>query len=329
MKRMFLFLFMSLFLLSFASASLMDGLLSYYQLDESSGAVIDIHGNNNATNTGAIAGITGKIGTAYNLSSTDHIATDSNTGLSGSTSRSVSMWLYNTDFTLLNHQCFGSMGTNTAGNLWRMQISNGNIIWWSCWGGGCDWDTGIGFPLSQWNHLVFTYNGTDLALYLNGALQITRTQAMNTTNSAFWIGDDLTGEANGWRGLIDEVALYNRTLNSTEVLESYNNNSGLTYDFTTPLVCSVLSSGNYTITDGYLIADPSSAYLYSNVSLNYSYSAVENSPAGDIIEDTSLSIASVVVWFPIVIVLSVMVVLVLLTVLIIQTIKGSGLMESA
>jgi len=60
------------------------------------------------------------------------------------------------------------------------------------------------------------------------------------------------------------------------------------------------------------------------VSFNYNWDA--DNTATDVMNDTTVSIASVTDWFPIFIVIGAMVVLILLTVIIITAIRGSGLM---
>jgi len=58
-------------------------------------------------------------------------------------------------------------------------------------------------------------------------------------------------------------------------------------------------------------------------------SATTDSTAIDVINDTTVSLAGVTTWFPIIIVITAMVVLILLTVIIITAIRGSGLVASA
>ena len=53
------------------------------------------------------------------------------------------------------------------------------------------------------------------------------------------------------------------------------------------------------------------------------------SQTGQVINDTTGSIAGATTWFPVIIILSVIVVLILLTVMIIVAIRGSGLGDSA
>ena len=57
--------------------------------------------------------------------------------------------------------------------------------------------------------------------------------------------------------------------------------------------------------------------------------ATNNTVAGNVIGNTTESIASVTDWFDIFIVIAAMVVLILLTVIIIVAIRGSGLMEGS
>jgi len=58
-------------------------------------------------------------------------------------------------------------------------------------------------------------------------------------------------------------------------------------------------------------------------------SATDDATAIDVINDTTVSLAGVTTWFPIIIVITAMVVLILLTVIIITAIRGSGLVASA
>lgn len=94
----------------------------------------------------------------------------------------------------------------------------------------------------------------------------------------------------------------------------------------------VLTAGNYSIANGVLTANPSSTYLYSsNIEISYDYVGSQNSVAGNVIQDTTSSIAGTVTWFPIILTITAMVVLILLTVIIITSIRSSGLIpeESA
>ncbi|WP_206068505.1 LamG-like jellyroll fold domain-containing protein [Nonomuraea composti] len=81
-------------------------------------------------------------------------------------------------------------------------------------------------PLNTWSHLATTYDGTTLRLYVNGVLAGQRTAGgpIRTDNGILRIGgNSLWSEY--FNGLIDEVRIYNRALNATEIQT----------DMTTPL----------------------------------------------------------------------------------------------
>ena len=78
-------------------------------------------------------------------------------------------------------------------------------------------------PLNAWSHLASTYDGTNLRFYVNGALVTTKvtTGAMpNTANPLRIGGNAIWGEY--FSGLIDEVRVYNRALNATELTADMN-----------------------------------------------------------------------------------------------------------
>jgi glucose/arabinose dehydrogenase/PKD repeat protein len=74
------------------------------------------------------------------------------------------------------------------------------------------------------NHIVGTYDGTTLKLYLNGTLVSTRTSAgiaLNTTGGLYTGRTDTTSQAT-----IDEVAVYPTALSQTRVQAHYNASFG-------------------------------------------------------------------------------------------------------
>jgi concanavalin A-like lectin/glucanase superfamily protein/galactose oxidase-like protein/Big-like domain-containing protein/Kelch motif protein len=73
-------------------------------------------------------------------------------------------------------------------------------------------------PLNAWTHLAVTYDGTALRLYVNGTLVSTTALAgaMATSADALRIGgNSVWGEY--FKGLIDEVRIYNRALSASEI----------------------------------------------------------------------------------------------------------------
>jgi len=76
---------------------------------------------------------------------------------------------------------------------------------------------------SQWYHIVYSFNGTNNLLYINGTLD----NSTVTSSSPYTNSDPLTIGmwGNSWQpfnGSIDEVAIYNRSLSAAEVAALYN-----------------------------------------------------------------------------------------------------------
>jgi Concanavalin A-like lectin/glucanases superfamily len=104
----------------------------------------------------------------------------------------------------------------------------------------------------QWAHLVFTSNGTWWKGYIDGT-----EYALSGTNEGHWFDDLGAGthsieigrverlSANSWKfnGSIDEVMIFNRTLNATEVANIYNNQSSRFF----PLGNMLFQNNNFSV----------------------------------------------------------------------------------
>ena len=78
-------------------------------------------------------------------------------------------------------------------------------------------------PVSIWTYLAVTYDGSTLRLYVNGTQVGSRaaTGAIQTTTNPLWIGGNQPyGEF--FRGLIDEVRVYNRALSQADIQTDMN-----------------------------------------------------------------------------------------------------------
>lgn len=99
--------------------------------------------------------------------------------------------------------------------------------------GGSAWSYKLSSPLSlnQWYHIVITYTNSDMHIYVDGTDQaLTAVWAVPTdilTSTAplvFGTADitDTTDLNNPFKGSMDEIAVFNKVLSSTEVSELYN-----------------------------------------------------------------------------------------------------------
>jgi hypothetical protein len=78
-------------------------------------------------------------------------------------------------------------------------------------------------PLNQWTHLGIVFTGTEARFYLNGTL--TQTSPLTATITArgqqLRVGADAaTGQF--YKGLLDDLRIYNRTLTDTELQTDLN-----------------------------------------------------------------------------------------------------------
>lgn len=136
------------------------------------------------------------------------------------TSFTIEAWIYKSnnnnaeeDILRRSDQYALCLGTDTnkisvrAGNKW-------NNFAWTC-------------PLNAWQHIIVTYDNSSLLYYVNGTLlntnpvqQILSGNNTVDTSSVLRLGYYW---ANTWfKGSIDEVRLYNRAINSTEISYSFN-----------------------------------------------------------------------------------------------------------
>jgi hypothetical protein len=79
--------------------------------------------------------------------------------------------------------------------------------------------------MNQWNHVVGTYDGSDLKIYVNGYLQNSDSTSADPVrnNQPLRIGGNvfLSGEYAAFAGRLDEVTIYNHALSAAEVRDTF------------------------------------------------------------------------------------------------------------
>jgi len=80
---------------------------------------------------------------------------------------------------------------------------------------------------TDWHHIAAVYNDTDMRIYIDGSLDSngadnpkTYSAGIDNSTSQFRLGADING--NRLDGLLDEVAIFDRELSSTEISNLYN-----------------------------------------------------------------------------------------------------------
>lgn len=85
-------------------------------------------------------------------------------------------------------------------------------------------ETVTALVVDAWSHIVVTYDGATLVLYLNGVnvTQASTTAVIPSTGVALAIASDIPDAPGGdYTGYLDELALYDRALSSAEVQNHY------------------------------------------------------------------------------------------------------------
>ena len=111
----------------------------------------------------------------------------------------------------------------------------------------------VALPTGRWVHLVVTYNasapsGSRKKFYYDGVLVTTTSgpSSMPSTSSNLHIGILNANYSYGWQGFIDEVKIYNRTLDDSEILQNYKSNF-----FKQDANTWVFQANQTNLTDGY------------------------------------------------------------------------------
>ena len=229
--------------------AILDNLVSYYKLDESSGAVLDVHGSNDGTNNGATPNVTGKINTAYDFvaANTDYISLGNPANLKITGNITISLWVY----------LDGTASTNrfvAKGNSYFFWFSGDNGLGYFAidLDGGAVPNSGTSTTdiRGGWHHVVGVNDGTNLKIYIDGTEESTDTTGggivTNDTNVEF--GRNVGG-SEYFDGKLDEIGIWDRALSDNEISDLYNSGDGLPYATSISYIKTKLIIGDTIYTD--------------------------------------------------------------------------------
>ena len=177
--------------------------------------------------------VTGQVdGAMYSNTSGNKDMTSSDTGLpSGQSSRTIEAWV-NPQSSFTANEIIG-YGTASNSQLFGIRFINSTTFEFTGWSD--DYDVTYSFSLNTFYHIVATYDGTNVKIYINGSLQGTSSsKTLNTVlNGTLYIGDTPWNVQNGneFTGYIDEVRLSNINRSADWIKTEYNNqNSPSTFE---------------------------------------------------------------------------------------------------
>ena len=204
------------------NASEEKGELSIWHFDETSGSIAyDSIGNYNGTVNGAswVSGISGSALSFDGINDYVDISDSNNFNLGDTISFEV--WVYPTDQKTSKIVQKGDWDGHGLGqdnwNGWKGEIYiDGDKKYSVAWEEGRP-------DLNTWYHLVLTYDGSYLRLYVNGTEVDNETVSGNlrVNSRNIFIGSD-GGVQKFFNGIIDEVTIYNKAISANEILNKYN-----------------------------------------------------------------------------------------------------------
>jgi hypothetical protein len=207
------------------------GLWSFDGADISGTTVYDrsSSGNNGTLNNSPLP-IKGKIGQGLDFSGTNYVTLGSSLNQAGG-SYSVSTWIKPSNLV----GCSNGLGDfcgilNAVGagtnDFWFGITSSGKLEWAIVGPSSNSYqrvDTGSGgtqIVAGTWYHLVIVYNssGPTYAIYLNAVSQPLQSGVAGSAAGGTKIGAELAGNSTySFRGIIDDMRMYNRALSAAEV----------------------------------------------------------------------------------------------------------------
>lgn len=225
-RKLFAILILGVFLVGLGSATLTDNFVSHYNLDETSGTVLDSFELNNGINYGATTGVAGKINTAYSFNGSNSISIGNDSSLTiGGGRFTLNAWINTSDTggTIISNGESGLAGNYilglTSGYIRLFYYTDTFQIF--------DSSTAI-VNDNDWHMVSIVVDDTTMYSYVDGILNnsqaITGTKSGNVLET--FIGARNTGGGTGFDGVIDSVSIFNESKNSTEIFELWNNGSG-------------------------------------------------------------------------------------------------------
>jgi len=214
------------------TSALNTGLIAYYNFENetatSTNLVDQVRGKHNGTltagdNTGWRAGL---IGEGYLCSGNDEFQISDHADFDD-INLTVSFWAYahlNNDWRLLEKWT----GAGDRFDIYSTSADGGK--WWSFVKAVSTTSNNV-VSLNNWHHVVLVYNGTKSAMYIDGVIQTDVESQVGTFSNAanIFICSEHTGGENGFDGYVDELGIWNRSLNVTDIEDLYNAGAGISY----------------------------------------------------------------------------------------------------
>ena len=201
------------------------GLISWWKGETNANNVaVDQTGANNGTFMNGTTTASGKVGQAFSLDGADDYVLLKNSAIvANSAASTVGAWVFPTAF---NAGTMIYSENNSGGVVYQIFLSSAGIPTFGIWVSG-EWSFASAsspIPTNAWTYITGTLDSSGMKIFVNGVGS--GTNAANQPSNASIVEVDLGRVTNSggayFKGLIDEVQIYNRALSDAEILAIYN-----------------------------------------------------------------------------------------------------------
>lgn len=219
-----IFAFCIIGLTGFTQVNLQNGLIGYWPFN---GNADDKSGNgNNGTVSGAVL-TTDRFDSpnkAYLFNGGASYIKSNPTLPVGSAARSLSIWFKttsNSGYNGYNNNTLISWGNPSPNQMFSPSVYIGELLI-GIYANPNDIWTGRIVNDGIWHFLCITYDGAVVNVYLDGSVINTANRTFNTSSSELQIGQRIGQSSQAMNGSLDDIRIYNRSLNVEEVFALYN-----------------------------------------------------------------------------------------------------------
>ena len=206
-----------------------DGLVNYWSFDKAgigAGIVKDVWGANDGTIMGDPTLVTGKVGKALEFDGVDDCVSIGNISALSGENVTITAWVYwaggTGDYDPIVTQADGDwLGYYFYIYTDETIIGSKSLAFWL--NAEPEVTTPTNFPEDKWYFVTGAHDATDLKVYVDGVLEATQAMTGLGISKTGYIGfDDYTPAPEYFKGIIDEVAIYNRALSEDEIVQNMN-----------------------------------------------------------------------------------------------------------
>lgn len=221
--------------------SLLDNLISFWELEEASGTRNDAHGTNHLTDNNTVTQVTGKVGSCahFDVASSEYLSHSSNSSLQmGDIAFTICAWV-KLDSNQTGQIVAKDSDAANSRDYTIQTIDEGGsskVRWYITGGAGPSFVDGTTLlSTNTWYFLVAWHDPIADTVTLqinNGTPDIATTAgiAPDVSSTEFRIGARVYATVEGYfNGLIDQVGIWKRLLTSDERSQLYNSGNGLSY----------------------------------------------------------------------------------------------------